>query len=81
MTALQYSINVSLMTKFKFELTIEWKYETVSRITVNKTLTGKKHNPTFKRAEKWVDNCIAICGKDSEGRNCTRWELKFVGNE
>lgn len=69
------------MKKFKFELTIEWNYETFQSITINKILFGKKHNPTYRRAEKWVDNCIAICGTDSQNRNFTRWELKFVGME
>ena len=66
------------MKKFEFQLTIEWEYETIQSFTVNKILTGKNHNSTYRRAEKWVDNCLAICGKDNRNRTWTHWELKFI---
>ena len=66
------------MKEFHFELSIDWEYETTKSIKVNKVFMGKKHNSTYHRAEKWADNCLAICGKDDQNRLWTHWELKFV---
>ncbi len=68
------------MKKFKFLLSIDWEYEETKNVKVEKILTGKSHNATYRRAEKWGENCLAICGKDEQGREWTHWQLKFVEN-
>jgi len=54
----------------KYKLTLYWKFpETVS---VVKEFINKRE------ANKWKDNCLAICGKNSSGEKYTSWSLERV---
>lgn len=48
------------------------------KIKAEKEFSSTTHNKAYKLAEKWMNNCLAICGKDSQGRDYEDAELRVV---
>jgi len=47
-------------------------------VEVKKSFDTKNTNKAWSLARRWMDNCLAICGKDDQGRKYLDAELKIV---
>lgn len=63
------------MNNYLFQLKICYPENVIS---VNKVFKGKSRESAFKLAQKWMKNCLAICGKDAQNRQYLDAELVLL---
>lgn len=67
------------MTKLKTTIKVSLEITYIDgKIKAEKEFSSSTHNKAYKLAEKWMANCLAICGKDPQGRDYDEAELKVV---
>lgn len=47
-------------------------------VEVRKSFDTENTKKAWSLARRWMDNCLAICGKDGEGRKYLDAELKII---
>lgn len=73
------SIGNRLTMKLDFELKITWP--SGRQIKSNKSFSGRKHNSIYRQAERWMQICLDICGKDENGVEYQEANLKWLKPE
>jgi hypothetical protein len=54
--------------KYNFQLTL--KFNSTPPVTAKKTFKAQNKKTAWAIAERWRDNCLAICGKNELGEYC-----------
>lgn len=62
--------------KYNFELTLE--FNSTPSVTAKKTFKAQNKKTAWAFAERWKDNCLAICGKNELGEDHSNATIKLT---